>query len=106
MSKFAATDFRETFAKMADQAVITRAELAALLATTQGAISQMAYRGELPTSAFPGKRRACWFARDIRQWLNEIAATRLCSNVVQDSPAKAPLVTRTGRPRLPAATLR
>jgi len=46
-------DIRVAFATMAPQAVITRDELAALLATTTGAVSQMVYRGELPPTAFP-----------------------------------------------------
>lgn len=70
-------DIRVAFATMAPQAVITRDELAELLATTTGAVSQMAYRGELPPTAFPGKRRACWFVRDVRAWLDEAAAKRL-----------------------------
>jgi hypothetical protein len=35
------SDFRQTFAKMASQAVISRAELASFLSTTEGAISQI-----------------------------------------------------------------
>jgi len=37
-------DFREAFARMAPEALINRLELAALLATTPGAVTQMAYR--------------------------------------------------------------
>jgi predicted DNA-binding transcriptional regulator AlpA len=70
-------DIRVSIATMAPQALITRDELAQLLATTTGAVSQMAYRGELPPTAFPGKRRACWFVRDVRAWLDEAAAQRL-----------------------------
>jgi len=90
------SDFRATFARMAAEAVITRAELAALLATTEGAVTQMAYKGELPQTAFPAKRRAVWFVADIRRWLTEIAARRGTESV----ESKASML-RTGRPRLP-----
>ncbi|KAA1012601.1 hypothetical protein FVF58_12015 [Paraburkholderia panacisoli] len=69
-------EFRQAFARMAPQAIINRDELAALLATTVGAVTQMAYRGELPPTAFPAKRRACWFVEDIRGWLDSAAADR------------------------------
>ena len=69
--------FRPAFSKMAPQAKKTRSELAARFCTTDGAITQIAYRGELPVTAVPGKRRACWLVADIRQWLNEIAKTQL-----------------------------
>jgi predicted DNA-binding transcriptional regulator AlpA len=69
-------NFRQAFSRMAPQALINRDELASLLATTSGAISQMAYRGELPPKAFPEKRRACWFVADIRAWLDDAAAKR------------------------------
>ncbi len=90
------TDFRQEFGRMAPQAIISRSELAALLSTTDGAISQMAYRGELPATAFPSKRRACWFVADIRRWLDEIASMRTAGGR-QVSPNDT---TRTGRPRL------
>ncbi len=90
------SDFRQAFGKMAPQAVISRSELASLLSTTEGAISQMAYRGELPSTAFPSKRRACWFVADIRRWLDEMASKRPLSGE-QTLPIEA---TRTGRPRL------
>lgn len=76
-------DFREDFAKMAFHAIVSRAELAMLLSTSQGAISQMAYRGELPATAFPAKRRACWFAGDIRTWLEDLANSRSCREGIQ-----------------------
>lgn len=99
MTKTDAT-FRQAFARMAPQALINREELAALLATTAGAISQMAYRGELPPTAFPAKRRACWFVGDIRAWLDEAAAKRHEAPSVGTAPVKH----RIGRPRLPLAT--
>ena len=92
------TDFRQAFGKMAPQAIISRAELAALLSTTEGAVSQMVYREELPKKAFPEKRRACWFVADIRRWLDEKAGNRLPSTAAtsqNDLP-------KTGRPRLSA----
>jgi len=89
------TDFRQAFGRMAPQAIISRSELAALLNTTDGAVSQMAYRGELPITAFPGKRRACWFVADIRRWLDEIATARPVE-VPQISPSGLPKI---GRPR-------
>jgi|SRR5450830_16190 len=92
------TDFRQAFGKMAPQAVISRAELAALLSTTEGAVSQMAYREELPKKAFPEKRRACWFVADIRRWLDEKAGNRLPSTAAV-SQNELP---KTGRPRLSA----
>jgi len=89
-------DFRATFGRMAAEAVITRAELAALLATTEGAVTQMAYKGELPQTAFPAKRRAVWFVADIRRWLAEMAARRGTERVEGEASIR-----RTGRPRLP-----
>jgi hypothetical protein len=88
-------EFRQAFTRMAPQAVITRDELAALLATTVGAVSQMAYRGELPPTAFPAKRRACWFVSDIRAWLDD-AVTRRASEPVPEPASVRP---RIGRPR-------
>ncbi|GGC84740.1 hypothetical protein GCM10011396_35090 [Undibacterium terreum] len=88
-------DFRQTFSKLAPQAIVSRSELAILLSTTEGAISQMAYRGELPITAFPSKRRACWFASDIRQWLDSLANNRHRKTTLDEkSPVKA-----IGRPR-------
>lgn len=89
-------EFRQAFARMAPQAIINRDELAALLATTIGAVTQMAYRGELPPTAFPAKRRACWFVEDIRGWLDNAAADRKC--VGKPHPAAEANV-RIGRPR-------
>jgi hypothetical protein len=88
-------EFRQAFTRMAPQAVITRDELAALLATTVGAVSQMAYRGELPPTAFPAKRRACWFVGDIRAWLDD-AVTRRASEQIAEQGSSRP---RIGRPR-------
>lgn len=94
-------DFREVFARMAAQAVINRDELAMLLATTAGAITQMSSRGELPKTAFPGKRRACWFVGDVRQWLDGIAAARSFNHAsAGSSTISAAERPRTGRPRL------
>ncbi len=90
-------DFRLAFGRMAPQAIISRAELAALLITSEGAVSQMAYRGELPKTAFPGKRRACWFVADVRQWLDNLASARgsaTTREVIDTLP-------KIGRPRLP-----
>lgn len=95
----AQNDFRVTFARMADQAIVTRAEFAELLATTPGALSQMSYRGELPATAFPKKRRACWYARDIRAWLDAGPTTR---PELGPQPNTADTGKRIGRPRLPS----
>lgn len=94
-------DFRAAFARMAAEAIISRFEVASLLATTPGAVTQMAYRGELPPTAFPTKRRACWFVGDIRRWLINAAEerARVTSQEVKES---APAPTRIGRPRLPS----
>ncbi|MCS6473748.1 hypothetical protein NYD60_16400 [Burkholderia thailandensis] len=91
-------EFRQVFAGMAPQAIINRDELAALLATTVGAVTQMAYRGELPPTAFPAKRRACWFVGDIREWLDDAASRRTKDGVVAHESVQKP---RAGRPRLP-----
>jgi predicted DNA-binding transcriptional regulator AlpA len=90
-------DFRQTFARMAPQAVISRVELASLLSTSEGAISQMVYRGELPQTAFPGKRRSCWFVADIRAWLDSLSRP---AEKLSTSAASLP---KKGRPRLSTA---
>lgn len=90
------TDFRVAFARMADVAIVTRDELAELLSTTPAALSQMNYRGELPTTAFPEKRKACWFVRDVRRWLEEAAAAREQATG-QQAERQSPK--RVGRPR-------
>ncbi|MGZ3235858.1 MAG: hypothetical protein ACXU8A_00615 [Burkholderiaceae bacterium] len=95
-------DFRQRFSQMADEAIINRNELAVLLATTSGAISQMAYLGELPPRAFPSKRRAVWFARDIRKWLSKLSAKSDKETLNIDSGCG---IIRKGRPRLPADRL-
>jgi predicted DNA-binding transcriptional regulator AlpA len=64
------TDFRERFSVMAPEALITRKELAELLCTSIGAISQMIYKNELPQTAFATKRRTVWQVQVIRSWLN------------------------------------
>jgi hypothetical protein len=89
-------EFRQIFAGMAPQAIINRDELAALLATTVGAITQMAYRGELPPTAFPAKRRACWFVGDIRAWLDDAATKRASGTLPANQATSRP---RIGRPR-------
>jgi len=90
------SDFRQAFERMAPQAIINRDELAALLATTVGAVTQMAYRGELPATAFPTKRRACWFVSDIRSWLDDVATKRKREQAAMSQPDGRP---RIGRPR-------
>lgn len=104
----AGDDFRAVFGRMADEAVIDRSELASLLATTPGAVTQMVYRDELPPTAFPGKRRSCWFVRDIRQWLAETTYRRgtkgsaLSLEAIPAVPPPAegtPRKPRIGRPR-------
>jgi len=106
--KKANEDFRIVFARMADEAVIDRSELATLLATTPGAVTQMVYRDELPPTAFPGKRRSCWFVGDIRIWLIGTARGRPGENGasqisivagVQSATKEAPRKPRIGRPR-------
>jgi len=94
MTKTLTRDFRVTFARMADQAIINRHELAELLSMSPEAVSQMGYRGELPVTAFPEKRKACWFVADIRTWLNAAAARRQLP--VPDTIRSE----RRGRPRL------
>lgn len=103
MIKTSTRDFRVTFARMADQAIVTRSEVAELLATTPGALSQMVYRGELPATAFPQKRRACWYVRDIRAWLDAAAAARTTVATLLAEPTSADGEVRRGRPRLPTS---
>lgn len=57
-------------------AILTKEEFAGLLATTEGALAQMQYLDELPATAFPRKRRAVWFVRDVRAWLEQQATQR------------------------------
>lgn len=90
------TDFRQAFGRMAPQAITNRNELAELLATSAGAIAQMVYRGELPPTAFLGKRRACWFVADIREWLDSTVAGRQKADVAQPLARSG---SRIGRPR-------
>lgn len=101
MSKSTQNDFRVIFAKMADHAIVTRPEFAELLRTSPGALSQMGYRGELPPTAFPSKRRACWFAKDIRRWLEEKAGSRGLSTESGGEATSTSVSTerRIGRPR-------
>mgnify|MGYP002403907114 CR=1 FL=1 len=95
------SDIRHTFETLSPHAIVSRAELAALLNTSEGAISQMIYRRELPNTAFPSKRRACWFAADIKKWLEEQQEPNIESvrpilakqEISQNNPAKI------GRPR-------
>jgi hypothetical protein len=87
-------DFRLAFSKMAPQATISRSELVSLLSPTDGAISQMAYREELPATAFPTKRRACWFVSNIKRWLDMIAERRTAGSARLPSVSAA---IRTGR---------
>jgi hypothetical protein len=105
MSKINESDFRATFATMASQAIIDRAELALLLSTSAGAISQMAYRGELPIRAFPHTRRACWFVEDIRRWLDQMALNRSPIFGQQQSQETIRPSRRIGRPRLPTSSV-
>ena len=90
-------DFRTTFGQLAPEAIISRNELAVLLSTTPAAVSQMTYRGELPQTAFPKKRRACWFVRDIRNWLGGNASVIRLPADPSFRPSQAGR--RTGRPR-------
>lgn len=69
-------DIRERFASMDPLAILSKEEFAGLLATTPGALGQMQYLDELPETAFPQKRRACWFVRDVRAWLEGQALRR------------------------------
>jgi hypothetical protein len=90
------------FALMADDALIDRSELAALLATTPNAISMLAFKGQLPPKAFPAWRRAVWFAGDVRKWLQGAMASRIApqSKLSQVSQsASKPDSPRIGRPR-------
>ena len=98
MTKKSECDFRESFGRMAPQAVINRQELAFLLSTSVGAISQMTYRGELPPNAFPSKRRACWFVADIKHWLSSFAENRKFFPMPEES-MPVPISMKPGRPR-------
>ena len=78
--------------------VYTKIRTRPLLATTVGALTQMKYRGQLPHIAFPGKKRDCWYAKDIRQWFEELTAVREQSTA-SDLFGTATAPKRTGRPR-------
>lgn len=104
MIKATSRDFRVTFARMADQAIINRKELAEILSKSPEAVSQMGYRGELPATAFPGKRSACWFVKDVRVWLDTIAAARTTVATALVQVPSVDLDMRRGRPRLPTST--
>jgi predicted DNA-binding transcriptional regulator AlpA len=93
-------DIRTQFDAMADWAVITKEELACLLATTEGAISQMAFKNELPRTAFPTTRRAAWFVKDIKQWLEQVAASRTTDS--SPEKMKSSRERLLGRPRSPS----
>lgn len=97
-------DFRVQFGKMPGNAVISRTELAQLLCTTPGSISQLAYRGLLPKRAFPNLRRACWFVSDVRDWL-AVQASRAGQNMpvaTSADEAGGAERRRIGRPRVQA----
>ncbi|MCA1322886.1 hypothetical protein [Herbaspirillum sp. alder98] len=91
-------DFRITFARMADHAIVSKREFAELLATTVGALTQMKYRGQLPHIAFPGKKRDCWYAKDIRQWFEGLTAARE-QRTLSDLVETSTISKRIGRPR-------
>ncbi len=76
-------DIRERLQLLDPLAILTKEELAELLATTPAAVGQMQYQKELPVTAFPGKRRACWFVRDVRAWLQVQSAQRDRSQQMQ-----------------------
>ena len=98
----ASMDFRVAFAQMADDALIDRSELAALLATTPNAVSMLAFKGQLPPKAFPGWRRAVWFAGDIRKWFHDAMASRVMPHSPHGHLSQAAPNTdrpRIGRPR-------
>ena len=101
MNRYEKNDFREDFKKMASHAIVSRAELALLLSTSQAAISQMGYRGELPATAFPAKRRACWFVGDIRTWLEDLANSRTYSGVVKTSSTATSFTRASGNTNFP-----
>lgn len=93
MKKQAEQDFRVAFDQMAPGAVIGREELAALLNRTPAAISLLGHRGRLPRKAFPNERKACWFVRDVRNWLDELANSRPAASQEETSERHV------GRPR-------
>jgi hypothetical protein len=88
---------RQEFQKLSARAIVSREELASLLNTTPAAISQMAYRGELPSKAFPGKRRSCWFAGDLQDWLDGVAGSRF--RITTDEVSEKCMDKKIGRPR-------
>jgi hypothetical protein len=92
-------DFRVQFGKMPGNAVISRTELAQLLCTTPASISQLVYRGLLPKKAFPNLRRACWFAGDIREWLDREAERLPPTETKGEGAIEATYRRRIGRPR-------
>ena len=93
-------DFRVLFSQMDPLAVINRQEFAALLCRTPQAIGLLAHRGRLPRTAFPGERKACWFVKDVRDWLEATANNRPASAPAEDEVGVAQVRgRRVGRPR-------
>jgi hypothetical protein len=90
-------DIRLIFDKMAAQAIVSKNELADLLNTTPAAISQMSYRNELPPYAFPGKRRACWYAKVLQDWLDRISTSTF--QVTKEEVPDKRMLKKIGRPR-------
>jgi predicted DNA-binding transcriptional regulator AlpA len=80
-------DFRVLFNGMDDDALITRSELAELLAVSDASVRQMMYLGKMPPKAFPDERRVRFYVRDVRLWFKDRYKER-------SNPP-----TKTGRPR-------
>lgn len=91
-------DFRRKFDGMSDLAIVNRKELAELLCKTPGAVSNMAYRGLLPETAFPDARTAAWFVKDIREWLIKLASRPVANSSEANEPKRG--TATLGRPRL------
>ncbi|HDR9496358.1 helix-turn-helix transcriptional regulator [Burkholderia stabilis] len=78
-------DFRVKFNVMAESALITPAEFAALMGLSRSSFYQRRYKGDLPDPVIAENRCLRWRVRDVRAWLGALYAAE-------------PIVRR-GRPR-------
>jgi hypothetical protein len=62
-------DFRAIFAQMDAAALIDSRELALLIRTSAKNIAVMKSRGQLPETAFPGRKINRWRVGVVRNWL-------------------------------------
>jgi hypothetical protein len=101
-------DFRVLFAKMDAAALIDSRELGLLICTSAKNISVMKCRGQLPATAFPGRKLNRWRVGVVRNWLQAeeqpegggfVKLGARPSDDVVNSVAVHDNVRRIGRPR-------